>query len=185
MVANGFPGIQYVIVNADTFQRFLIIKYQALSSTDPTDPPDFNPVLSDCGKLLNIVIPVSPVLTNPELLTDKRNTWMSDGINFESDKYSRLTGLGTAIADLKRYCGNEKITMKCSLPLAHKCIEVLGHYSISNFMVEPNEYNQRYYPVIVEFKLKMENQSVKKRQIIRTSIWNNNGNSSNKSSKKT
>ena len=172
LIKSGFPAIQYETVdNANQFQKYLIVCVQVLSGTDPTDPPSYNPELSDDGMTLNIKVPVSPVLTDPHLLTDPRAAWMKNGSSYEADKNARLASLGLMVADLQSCVGTTDITMDWSLPLSVKCSEVVGNYSIGNFKATKNKHNMRFYPVIVEFKLKVSQQSVKSMGMIQASAW--------------
>ena len=112
-----------------------------------------------------------PPLTNPHLLTHSCVAWMKQGTEYEADKNTRLASLGVMTADLQNHVGTHDITLDWSLPLSVKCSEVVGNYSIANFKAKKNRYNQRHYPVIIEFKLKIQEQSVKSMAAIQASAW--------------
>ena len=172
LINSGFPAIQYETVdNSNQFQKYLIVCVQVLSGTDPANPPNYNPELSDDGMALNIKVPVSPILTDPHLLTDPRAAWMKNDASYEADKNARLASLGIMVADLQSCAGTTDITMDWSLPLSVKCSEVVGNYSIGNFRAKKNKHNMRFYPVIVKFKLKVSQQSVKSMGMIQASAW--------------
>ena len=171
LISSGFPGIQYTVVDPnDHFQKYLILKVQALSGIDPLSPTSFNPILSSDGLFLKIDVHCSSVLSDADLLVHSNNAWMKDGSEYEADCSTRLSGLGPAIADLMKYCNGNPV-MAWSLPLAHKCIAIVGNFSITNFGAEKNEYNKKYRPVILEFKLKLEEQAVSSMTKIKTSVW--------------
>ena len=158
------------MTDAMTLQKTLIVYYQALSGTDPLNPPSYDPTLSDDGLTLNIKEPLDPVLTSAMTLVHEDNAWMSEERLYEADKFSRLAGLGTAVEDLKNFAGHNSVCALKAIPLAHECSDVIGNYSITNFPVRSNSENQKYYPVIVEFKLKLVNQSVDRKHYIKSSV---------------
>jgi hypothetical protein len=172
LVSKGYPGIQYTTVDPDQqFQNYLIVIVQVLAETDPMSPPSFNPRLTDDGKSLRLTVPCSNNLVDPNMLTHQNAAWMKDGAGYEVDRATRLAGLGPAVAELQTFLNNQNVEIMWNLPLAHKCGEIVGNYSITNFPTPKNCNGQRYYPVLVEFKLKLAEQKVQKRAIIKSSVW--------------
>ena len=108
LVENGLPGIQYTVVDPDQqYQKFLYVVIQALSGTDPSRPPEYAPILSECGEFLEIDVPISPILLSDFYLVHEKATWMKQGDAHSSDSNARLGGIGPAIAELKRFSRQE------------------------------------------------------------------------------
>ena len=179
---EGFTGLQYTYIDPDLqYQRFLCIVIQVPSGVDPMDPnlPDFEPELIENGKKLKIRIPVSPLLLEPAMLTHPKTSWMKQGDGFASDKTSRLGGLGPAVVELKKYLNNKSLGVDWELPLSNECDAIVGNYSISNFPSKANAYKQFYYPVFIEFKLKLKQQEVQETACVKRSVWIDDDNQNN------
>ena len=172
LVENGLPGIQYAVVDPDQqYQKFLYVVIQALSGTDPSHPPAYAPTLSECGEFLDIEVPISPILLSDYYLVHEKATWMKQGDAHSSDSNARLGGIGPAIAELKRFSGQERPSFTQTIPLGHVCSELVGSFSCCNFPVEFPETKKRFYPVLVEFKLKLKEQAVEKRVTHKSGFW--------------
>ena len=97
---------------------------------------------------------------------------MRDSVGYyENRRQTRLGGLGPAIAQINSHFQGQTWKTTWRVPLSEKCDEVIGNYSINNFPTYANEANQFYYPVLVEFKLKTVEQSVKKEAAINFGVW--------------
>ena len=97
----GYPGIQYTIVDpGNQYQKYLIVKIQCPSGTDPLMPPNFNARLQDGGITLEMTVPVTDIFSNTNLLVHRNATWMRDGDSYENARQTMLGGLGPAIAQL-------------------------------------------------------------------------------------
>ena len=183
LLQNGIPGIQYTYVDPDDqFQKYLIVLVQTPSGTDPLDPPDYNARLTDQGKILELTIPVSGVLNDPALLVHKNASWMQEGgpTKYENRKQVRLGGLGPAIAEAKTHFLGMPFHTIWRCPLSQVADEIIGSYSITNFPAAANMVGQRHYPVLVEFKLKTVEQSVKRTADVNTACWPDEDNSTRK-----
>ena len=174
MVAANVPGIQYKVTDPETLQKYLIVLIQALSGTNPSSPPSYSPELNQGGKSLKIQMPVSPVLLSNELLTHENCPWMKTD-SYQSDQSTRTAALGPAIAELRKAYAPTSPYIEWEIPLSESCSEVIGNFSISNFPVQPPSEGCYFYPIIVEFKLKLEDQSVDHTAKIKSSIWGSNG----------
>ena len=179
LVEEGIPGIQYCMVDPDLqYQKFLIVVVQALSGVDPSSPPSYSPTLSECGEFLEIRVPVSSVVLDDRLLVHPQAAWMKEGSAYSSDRTARLAGIGPAIAELKTYYRSEELVMTRSIPLSSRCSELCGNYSISNFAAPKSTSGKKYRPVFVKFKLRLEEQAVKKRAAIKVSYIESSGDES-------
>ena len=50
LIESGYAGIQYALIDpSNQYQKYLIVKIQAPSGTDPLNPPNFNAVLIEGG----------------------------------------------------------------------------------------------------------------------------------------
>ena len=190
LLTSGIPGLQYVIVDPDAqYQKFEIVLFQAPSGTDPRHPPDFNARLTDHGKVLKVSISVTPVLADKALLVDKKASWMRDEsgggwYSYENRKQTRLGGLGPTIAQINSFFCNQPWRTAWKIPLSEVCDEIIGGYSICNFPPQ-HTYGptaHQFYPVIVEFKLKTVEQSVKWETKITAGLWAEGGYNSNNNS---
>ena len=177
-LSSGVPGLTYTFVDPDVqFQKYLIVLIQAPSGTDPLSPPNYNARLTGNGKFLDVTIPVSPVLANAELLVHKNTSWMKEGSGtqslrgYDNRKHVRLGGLGPAIAVSNTHFNSQPWSTVWRVPLSQICDEIIGNYSITNFPAPPNQLGQRYYPVMVEFKLKTVEQTVKKEAEVNFGVW--------------
>ena len=148
LVEAGIPGLQYSVVDSSLFQKMLVVVLVAPSGTDPNKPPSFSPLLLDDGFTLQVKVLISPVLFDPSLMTNENCSWMLKDGAYAQDAATRLSGLGPAVADLKKYLGESR-TVTWKIPLKEKCSKVIDNYSISNF---PSRSNPPFYPVMVEFK---------------------------------
>ena len=180
MIEGGVSGIQYSIVDPDVqYQKFLIVVIQALSGTDPLRPPMYNPRLTDGGTVLEVSIPVSEVFSKANLLVHRNATWMMDDVGYyENRKQTRLGGLGPTIAQANSHFRGQPWTTVWRVPLVAPCDEIIGNYSITNFPTYMNEASQKHYPVLIEFKLKTIEQSVKKEAAINYGVWDESSGSS-------
>ena len=150
----------------------MIVLVQALSGTDPLRPPNFNPRLVGGGKFLELSVPVSRVLRDADLLVNRNASWMSSSVGpYENTKQTRLGGLGPAIAQVNTHFQGQDWFTTWKIPLAEVCDEIVDNYSICNFRTSANRAGQRFYPVLVEFKLKAIEQSVKKEAKINCGVW--------------
>ena len=86
-------------------------------------------------------------------------------------KQTRLGGLGPAIAQINTYLSGQPWTTLWKLPLNEPCEEIVGNYSITNFPAKANSNGQKHYPVLVEFKMKTVEQSVKQEDTINATCW--------------
>ena len=171
-IEAGYPVTQYLYIDPDNqYQQYLSVLVQTLSGTDPMDPPAYNPFLIEGGKKLRIKVPISPVLANTDLLVNKKVSWMKGGGYYPNKRQTRLGGLGPAIAQISSHFQGQQWFTTWNIPLAKPCDEVVGNYSICNFPSQPNRHGQHYYPVVIEFKLKTLQQSVRTSQTVNTGVW--------------
>ena len=187
LVQSGIPGIQYTYVDPDTqFQKYLIVLVQAPSGTDPLAPPDYNARITDQGKFLELTIPVCAELGNADLLVHKQASWMQEGgaRKYENRKQVRLGGLGPAIAVANTHFRGQPWCMVWKIPLSQVCDEIIGNYSITNFPANPNMAGQKHYPVVIEFKLKTNEQTVKRHAEVNAGVWQSDDEEENHSSKR-
>ena len=172
LLESGYPGFQFVIVDpSNQYQKYLIVEVQAPSGTDPLNPPNFNATLTEGGRVLEIVIPVSSVFSDANLLVHCYATLMNESRDYENHRQTRLGGIGPAIAQVNTYLNAQSWSTVWRLPLSEPCEAIIGNYSISNFPTRANRLGQKFYPVIVEFKLKTVEQSVKHEAKINIGVW--------------
>ena len=172
LIESGYAGIQYALIDpSNQYQKYLIVKIQAPSGTDPLNPPNFNAVLIEGGRTLELTVPVSSVFSDANLLVHRNATWMNEAVDYETYKQTRLGGLGPAIAQVNTYFSGQPWSTVWRLPLAEPCEVIVGNYSITNFPTRSNFAGQKFYPVVVEFKLKTVEQSVKGEARINTGVW--------------
>ena len=171
----GIPGYSYTFVDPDEqYQKYLVVVVQALSGTDPSNPPDLQPTIADDGMSLSIHFPMSPVFLSTDLMVHKNVSWMRarNEQEYNSKRQTRLGGLGPAIAQVK---GNNPTrtapSIEWTIPLSERCDELIGSYSVNNFPAEKNKYNLSFYPVLMELKLSTVEQNVKKESNINSSLW--------------
>ena len=180
LLEAGYPGIQYHIVDpSNQYQKYLIVKVQCPSGTDPLTPPNFNARLQDGGHILEMTVPVTDIFANTNLLVHRNATWMRDGDSYENARQTRLGGLGPAIAQIKTYFHGQPWSTVWRLPLAEPCDEIVGNYAITNFPVRSNRSSQKFYPVVAQFKLKTIEQTVKREARINTGVWESDSGSDN------
>ena len=180
LLEAGYPGIQYPIVDpGNQYQKYLIVKVQCPSGTDPLTPPNFNARLQDNGHILEMTVPVTNIFANTNLLVHRNATWMRDGDSYKNARQTRLGGLGPAIAQINTYFHGQPWSTVWRLPLAEPCDEIVGNYAITNFPVRSNRANQKFYPVVAQFKLKTIEQTVKREARINTGIWESDSGSDN------
>ena len=187
LVESGIPGIQYTYVDPDTqFQKYLIVLVQAPSGTDPLAPPDYNARLTEQGKFLELTIPVCSELSNAELLVHRNASWMQEGgaRKYENRKQVRLGGLGPAIAVANTHFRGQPWCMVWKIPLSQVCDEIIGNYSITNFPTIANMVGQKHYPVVIEFKLKTVEQTVKRHAEVNAGVWQSDDEEENRPRKK-
>ena len=170
----GIPGYSYTFVDPDEqYQKYLVVVVQALSGTDPSNPPDLQPTIADEGMSLTIQFPMSPVFLSTDLMVHKNVSWMRarNEQEYNSKRQTRLGGLGPAIAQVK---GNiptrTSPSIEWTIPLSERCDELIGSYSVNNFPAEKNQYNLSFYPVLMELKLSTVEQNVKKESNINSSL---------------
>ena len=173
LIEAGYPGISYTMVDpSEQYQKYLMVNIQAPSGTDPLSPPNFNARLSGEGRTLELTVPVSPVFSTANLLTHRNATWMRNSHgSYENTRQTRLGGLGPAIAQVNTYLHGQPWTTVWHLPLSERCDEIVGNYAISNFPVRSNAAGHKFYPVVVEFKLKTVEQTVKREAKINAGVW--------------
>ena len=136
------------------------------------NPPNFNATLTEGGRVLEIVLPVTTVFSDANLLVHRYATWMNEsGRDYENHRQTRLGGIGPAIAQVNTYLNAQPWTAVWRLPLSEPCEAIIGNYSISNFPTRANRSGQKFYPVVVEFKLKTVEQSVKREARINIGVW--------------
>ena len=171
----GIPGYSYTFVDPDEqYQKYLVIVIQALSGTDPSNPPDLQATIVDEGMALSLQLPISPVFLSMELMVHKRVSWMraKNEQDYNSKRQTRLGGLSPAIAQV---AGNNQVrtppSIKWTIPLSERCDDLIGSYSINNFPAKKNTYNLTFHPVLMEFKLSTVEQNVKKETRINSSLW--------------
>ena len=181
LLSNGIPGYQYTIVDpSNQYQKYLIVVLQVLSGTDPTDPPRYSPILVEDGNTLRIKIPLAPVMTNEEIMTDARVSWMREGsaggVGFQQYKNTRLAGLGPAIAQINGFFNGKPLSTTWDLPLSEPCEKLIGSYSINNFPAQngSSRFGTSFSPVVVEFKLSTVEQRVKKQTRVSAGLWEEN-----------
>ena len=174
LITNGIPGLTYNIVDPDNqYQKFEIVLLQAPSGTDPRHPPNYKARLTNGGTVLEIDITVASVMSDTEMLLNQNVAWMKEASLYENQRQTRLGGLGPVIAQINTHFANLPWTTVWRVPLKEACDEIVGGYSITNF---PPEHmhpasTPQFYPVIVEFKLKTVEQSVKKEAEINCALW--------------
>ena len=175
LVQNGIPGIQYTYIDPDTqFQKYLVVLVQAPSGTDPLDPPDFNARLTDNGNSLELTIPVCEELSKAELIVHKNAAWMQEGgpRMYENRKQVRLGGLGPAIAVANSHFHGQPWYTVWKVPLSQVCDDIIGNsYSITNFPASSNVVGHKHYPIVVEFKMKTVEQTVKRHAEVNATVW--------------
>ena len=86
-------------------------------------------------------------------------------------KQTRLAGLGPTIAQVKGKNTSLPPTIVWNIPLSERCDKLCGGYSISNFPAPQNDFNQTFYPVLIEFKLSTVEQNVQKESRVNSSLW--------------
>ena len=175
LLNSGIPGYSYTFVDPDEqYQKYLVVVIQALSGTNPSNPPDLGATITDEGTSLTIQLPISPVFLNTNLMVHKNVSWMKarNEAEYNSKRQTRLGGLGPTIAQVK---GNNPTTItpsiKWTIPLSERCDELIGSYSINNFPGDKNEYGQTFFPILMEFKLSTVEQNVKKETRINSCVW--------------
>ena len=58
------------------------------------------------------------------------------------------------------------------VPLSQVCDDIIGNsYSITNFLAASNVVGQKHYPIVVEFKMKTVEQTVKRHAEVNTTVW--------------
>ena len=78
IMASGYPGYQYSIVDPDSqFQKYLIVVIQALSGTDPLNPPPYSATLTQDGTILSVNVPMSHMFTRENLMLNQKVSWMT------------------------------------------------------------------------------------------------------------
>ena len=168
---GGVPAIQYTFVDPDQqYQKYISVLVQNLSGTDPLKPPNFDAKLVEGGNALELTVPVSPVLSSTELLVSSKVAWMQGG-SYEAKRQTRLGGLGPAIAKVANHFQGQSWNTKWKVPLVESCDDIVGSYSITNFPTKTNSHGQKHYPVIMEFLLKLKEQSVKTEKTVNVGIW--------------
>ena len=171
-IVNGYPVTQYTYIDPDSqYQQYLSVLVQTLSGTDPLKPPNYNPFLIEGGKKLRIKVPISPVLADTELLVNKKVSWMKGSGYYPTKRQTRLGGLGPAIAQTSSHLQGQEWFTTWNIPLSKVCDEVVGNYSICNFPAKPNNHGLYFYPVVIEFKLRTVQQSVKASESVNASVW--------------
>ena len=175
LINSGIPGYSYTFVDPDEqYQKYLVVVIQALSGTNPSNPPDLGATITDEGTSLTVQLPISPVFLNTNLMVHKNVSWMKarNEAEYNSKRQTRLGGLGPTIAQVK---GNSPTTItpsiKWTIPLSERCDELIGSYSINNFPGDRNEYGQTFFPILMEFKLSTVEQNVKKETRINSCVW--------------
>ena len=175
LLNSGIPGYSYTFVDPnEQYQKYLCVVLQALSGTDPLHPPDLSPTITDVGMSLTVQIPISPVFLSTDLMVHRNVSWMNSNNDneYNSKRQTRLGGLGPVIAQVK---GNTPSSpppsIEWTIPLSERCDELVGSYSINNFPAERNQYNQTFYPILMEFKLTTVEQNVKKESKINSGLW--------------
>ena len=175
LINSGIPGYSYTFVDPDEqYQKYLVVVIQALSGTNPSNPPDLGATITDEGTSLTVQLPISPVFLNTNLMVHKNVSWMKarNEAEYNSKRQTRLGGLGPTIAQVK---GNSPTTstpsIKWTIPLSERCDELIGSYSINNFPGDRNEYGQTFSPILMEFKLSTVEQNVKKETRINSCVW--------------
>ena len=175
LINSGIPGYSYTFVDPDEqYQKYLVVVIQALSGTNPSNPPDLGATITDEGTSLTVQLPISPVFLNTNLMVHKNVSWMKarNEAEYNSKRQTRLGGLGPTIAQVK---GNNPTTItpsiKWTIPLSERCDELIGSYSINNFPGDKNEYGQTFFPILMEFKLSTVEQNVKKETRINSCVW--------------
>ena len=175
LINSGIPGYSYTFVDPDEqYQKYLVVVIQALSGTNPSNPPDLGATITDEGTSLTVQLPISPVFLNTNLMVHKNVSWMKarNEAEYNSKRQTRLGGLGPTIAQVK---GNSPTTItpsiKWTIPLSERCDELIGSYSINNFPGDKNEYGQTFFPILMEFKLSTVEQNVKKETRINSCVW--------------
>ena len=175
LINSGIPGYSYTFVDPDEqYQKYLVVIIQALSGTNPSNPPDLGATITDEGMSLTVRLPISPVFLNTNLMVHKNVSWMKarNEAEYNSKRQTRLGGLGPTIAQVK---GNSPTTItpsiKWTIPLSERCDELIGSYSINNFPGDRNEYGQTFFPILMEFKLSTVEQNVKKETRINSCVW--------------
>ena len=100
-------------------------------------------------------------------------SWMNtrSEADYRTKKQTRLGGLGPAIAQLQNHYNGQDPHTTWDLPLAEPCDEIIGSFSINNMPAPPNQYNQTFYPVFIEFKLSTVEQRVKKQSRVKRGLW--------------
>ena len=185
LINSGIPGYSYTFVDPDEqYQKYLCVVVQALSGTDPLQPPDLQATIIDEGMALQVHVPISPVFLSTDLMMHKNVSWMKSRSEneYKSKKQTRLAGLGPTIAQVKGKNTNLPPTIVWNIPLSERCDKICGSYSISNFPATRNEFNQTFHPVLIEFKLLTVEQNVQKESRVNSSLWLDDTNVSSQSS---
>ena len=157
----------------EQYQKYLVVVIQALSGTDPLNPPDLQATIAPDGMNLSIQLPISPVFLSTELMAHKNVSWMraKNENEYNSKRQTRLGGLGPTIAQVKVSDSTRTSpSVKWNIPLSKRCDELIGSYSVNNFPASKNTFNQTFYPVLMELKLSTVEQNVKKESSINSSL---------------
>ena len=175
LLNSGIPGYSYTFVDPDEqYQKYLVVVIQALSGTDPSNPPDLQASIADEGMRLTVHLPITPVFLSTELMVHRNVSWMKakNETDYNSKRQTRLSGLGPAIAQVRgtNPTGTPP-SIEWTIPLSERCDELIGSYSVNNFPSKKNSYQQTFYPVLMEFKLSTVEQNVKKESSINSSLW--------------
>ena len=157
----------------EQYQKYLMVVLQALSGTDPMNPPDIQALIQDNGMTLKLIVPITPVMTNTELMVHKKVSWMSskNEQQYTSKRQTRLGGVGPAIAQVLGYSKGQPPSIAWHVPLSERCDAIIGNYSINNFPSSKNQYGQQFFPVLMEFKLSTVEQNVKKEARVNSGLW--------------
>ena len=155
------------------YQQYLHVLLQVPSGIDPLNPPNFNQKLTKGGTVLEITVPVLSVLSSSYLLLHRNTSWMRETLTstYKNMKQMQLGGLGSAIAQINMYLSGQPWTTLWKLPLSEPCEEIVGNYSFTNFPAKPNSNGMKHFPVLVKFKMKTAEQSVKQEATINASCW--------------
>ena len=90
---------------------------------------------------------------------------------YDNHKQKQHGDLGPAITQANSHFCGQLWTTVWRVPLVEICDKIVGNYSITNFPACINEASQKHYPIIIEFKLKTIEQSVKQEVDINYQVW--------------
>ena len=95
-------------------------------------------------------MPVTPVLSEANLLVNKKASWMVEGMHgggwYDNRKQTLLGGLGPAIAQINTFFYGHLWTTLWKVPFAEVCDEIVGNYSITNFPPHSNSWFSPFLP---------------------------------------